>query len=93
MIIDVILDAKYDKIEGNYSPREFYHKILSYYDFWDGNGAYNPADKITAAMDFGTEKDVKAALCEYIIKMDYNYDIVSYILSENWIETEAKEAV
>ena len=54
MIIDRILD-RYDG--DAYSPKEFYNYCngLSYY-----------GDKIAAAMDGGTENDVRAAIAEYI---------------------------
>lgn len=73
MIIDRILD-RYDGDE--YSPKEFYNYCngLSYY-----------GDKIAAAMDYGTENDVKAAIAEYI-SGEYNPLIIAYVYSVSWLE-------
>ena len=47
------------------------------------------ADDITRAMDFGTEEDVKNALCRYIEKNEYNPLICDYIRKINWlVETD-----
>lgn len=84
MIIDRILDRK-DSLE--YDAKSFYLECLSY-----GKAGEN----ITRAMDFGTEDDVKAALCKYIQDNEYNYLLVDYINSLEWLrkcplelETEA----
>ena len=73
MIIDRILD-RYDG--DAYSPKEFYNYCngLSYY-----------GDKIAAAMDYGTENDVKAAIAEYI-SGEYNPLIIAYVYSVSWLE-------
>lgn len=79
MIIDCILDRKddenfygYDK----YNAKEFYLHILAY-------GMIG--GEITRAMDYGDEKDVKSALCRYIIDNEYNPEICNYICSKNWL--------
>ena len=73
MIIDRILD-RYDG--DAYSPKAFYNYCngLSYY-----------GDKIAAAMDGGTENDVRAAIAEYI-SGEYNPLIIAYVYSVNWLE-------
>lgn len=73
MIIDKILDRK-DGVP--YKPDRFYRDILPYGKIGHG---------ITAAMDYGTENDVKTALCEYIIGNNYNPEICGYIWSETWL--------
>lgn len=77
MIIDLILDRK-DGCE--YNAKEFYNDIMEYSTIFDGIG-----DKITFAMDYGTEKDVKKALCDYIIDNEYNPKICDFINNEKWL--------
>lgn len=80
MVIDLILDRK----DGEpYDPKHFYNECMEYSAIFDGM-----FDAITAAMDYGTEKDMKEALCEYIGKNGYNPEIMDYINSVNWIESE-----
>ena len=43
------------------------------------------ADGITRAMDGGTEEEVKAELCNYILKNGYNTEICKFIQSVNWL--------
>ena len=74
MIVDMILDRK-DGVP--YDAMEFYLSMLSY------GGYYG--DRISRAMDYGTEIQVKHALCEYIDGADYNPNIKDYINSVNWI--------
>lgn len=95
MIIDLILDRKDNEndisngythyrngITGEikeipaYNPRTFYFEMLSY-------GGYG--EDISMAMDYGTEEEVKKALCSYIDGCDYNPEIKEYINSVNWI--------
>ena len=77
MIIDLILDRK----DGcGYNAKEFYNEIMEYSTIFDGIG-----DKITFAMDYGTEKDVQKALCNYIIDNEYNPNICDFINSKNWL--------
>lgn len=74
MIIDRILDRK----DGTpYNAHDFYFYCLGY---MRGIG-----DKITAALDYGTEEDVKRALCEYVINNEYNPKICDYINSVSWL--------
>ena len=97
MIIDLILDRKDDDeliaqgythrqawngklIPLEFNPHKFYREVMEYSKIFDGIG-----DKITAAMDYGTDDDVKAALCDYIQANDYNPDICDYINAVNWI--------
>lgn len=76
MIIDLILDRK-DGVE--YNPHDFYIRCRQYEEDIDGV-------EITKAMDYGTDADVKEALCAYIIDFGYNPQIIKYVLSVPWIE-------
>jgi hypothetical protein len=40
---------------------------------------------ITAAMDGGTEEDVKRELCKYIKDNEYNMELCEYINKVNWL--------
>lgn len=72
MVIDYILDRK----DGyGYDVKEFYDACMAYEEF-----------DIARALDSGTEKDVKKALCNYVIDNDYSKSICKYINSENWLE-------
>lgn len=72
MVIDYILDRK----DGyGYDVKEFYDVCMAYEEF-----------DIARALDGGTEKDVKKALCDYVIDNDYPKSICKYINSENWLE-------
>ena len=71
-----IADEFKDGFVWNYDPREFYYCVLGY---------EKVGNEITAAMDYGTEKDVKQALCNYIDKQNYNPEIKNYINSVNWL--------
>ena len=74
MIIDLILDRK----DGNsYNAREFYFSVLEY-------GGPN-AERITRAMDSGTEQHVKHELCAYILENDYSPEICDYINGQSWL--------
>lgn len=101
MIIDCILDRKHhDKtiaqgytharccdgtiIDLRYDPHDFYMDIMQY----AGGCGESHANRITRAMDCGTETDVKSALCYYVIACDYNPEICDYINSVKWLETE-----
>lgn len=98
MIIDLILDRKcndediaagythYKDYNGNlisleYDPKQFYNEVMEYSGIFD-----HDFDYITAAMDYGTEKDVKNALCKYIDNGNYNPDIKDYIRNVNWLK-------
>ena len=79
MIIDKILDRK----DGTpYNAREFYNAMMEYEGFFK----FDPPFAISRAMDSGTEADVKAALCHYIISQEYNPEICDYINSVIWVE-------
>lgn len=82
MIIDRILDRKdneqYDGYDS-YNAKQFYLDVLEYGRI---------GDQITEAMDYGDEKDVKSALCRYIIDNDYNPEICTFICSKNWLDAE-----
>ena len=79
MIIDLILDRKDGFTE--YKPKEFYNECMEYNGIFKGI-----AEGITKAMDYGTEEEVKAELCEYIIKNGYNTEICNYVNSVDWLE-------
>ena len=83
MIIDLILDRKDNEEafgEDLYSSLDFYYEIRDYEEIFGLNG------DISKSMDYGTENDVKKALCDYIDKNDYNPEIKEYINSKSWIE-------
>lgn len=71
MLIDLILDRAADT---SYNPHDFYICAMEY-----------KQDEVTRAMDCGTENDVKAALCDYIRRNEYNSDIRAYIESVDWL--------
>ena len=76
MIIDRILDRK----DGHpYRAKEFYNDVFNY-----GEIGFD----ITRAMDSGSEKDVKKALCNYIMG-EYNPKICDYINKVQWLEDDA----
>lgn len=78
MIIDEILDRK----EGSaYSAHDFYMYCMKSSAIFGGIG-----DKITRALDYGTENDIKRALCDYVLKNGYNPKICDYINSVNWLD-------
>lgn len=79
MIIDLILDRKDEEKEtgvDSYSASDFYRSVVQYGKVgWD----------ITSAMDYGTEEDVKKALCAHIDDNGYNPKIKKYINSKEWL--------
>ena len=78
MVIDYILDRK----DGyGYDVKEFYDACMAYEEF-----------DIARALDGGTEKDVKKALCDYVIYNDYPKSICKYINSENWLDDDFYES-
>ncbi len=82
MIIDLILDRQ----DGEtYNAKSFYNSCIEYSTIFNGL-----ADDITRAMDCGTEEDVKKALCDYIIRQEYNLKIIEFINSKNWLINEPK---
>lgn len=84
MIIDKILDRKdYEEWaqQDAYNAKDFYDECMQYSAVF--NGAF---DYISLAMDYGTENDVKQALCKYIDDGEYNPKIKDYINRKNWLE-------
>ena len=79
MIIDLILDRK-EGYGTPYNTREFYNDVTAYEEGTDY--------KISRALDGGSEKDVKKALCEYVMG-EYNPKICNYINSVSWLEDDA----
>jgi hypothetical protein len=77
MIIDRILDRK-DFEE--YDAHDFYIYCMQINNFFGGI-----ADEITTAMDYGTNKDVQKALCNYVLNNEYNPKICDYINAVNWL--------
>ena len=80
MIIDLILDRKDNEVfDGvdTYNANDFYFDCLAY---------GNIGDDITEAIDYGTEAQVKCALCKYIDVNEYNPEIKDYINSKNWLK-------
>ena len=84
MIIDLILDRK-DDIEGGYidtyNAHDFYMECMGYNSIF-----YGIADGITRAMDGGTEEEVKAELCNYILRGGYNPEICEFINGVEWLK-------
>ena len=83
MIIDLILDRKDNISEGftdDYNAHDFYMECMGY-----NSTFYGIADGITRSMDGGTEEEVKAELCKYILKNGYNTEICEFIQSVNWL--------
>lgn len=74
MIIDLILDRKDGK---EYNKEAFFSEVLEYSK--EGN-FYDLAN----AFGLGSEKEVKEALCSYVIRNDYNPTICEFINSNNW---------
>ena len=83
MVIDCILDRRDAEKYGDfdYNAHDFYFNLLG----------YNPvSDNITLAMDYGTENDVKRALCDYITRGGYNPLIINYINARTWLENTSE---
>lgn len=76
MIIDLILDRK-DGIE--YNAKQFYLDVREYEDIFELGYA------ISKAMDYGTNLDIRKALCDYIEDNGYNHEIKDYVNSQKWI--------
>lgn len=77
MIIDLILDRR---AGAEYIQEEFYNNVSDYGITWPALSG-----PILEAMNHGTEKDVKKALCGYIEEAGYNMEICDYINSVEWI--------
>jgi len=99
MIIDLILDRKENDAlisegyefakdwNGNlvslkYDAKKFYWGVMRYVG--GCGGAY--AEKIASAMDGGEEEDVKKALCEYVVRNEYNPEICEYVNGVSWLD-------
>ena len=81
MIIDLILDRKDGEPFGDvYDERQVYFDVMHYNDLTP-----DASSEITAAMDYGTDADVRASLCRYIDQNGYNPEIKNYINSRRWI--------
>ena len=84
MIVDLILDRKDNEEwfgEDLYSALDFYHEVSDYSGL--AMGAF---DYIVDALDYGTEADVRKALCRYIDENEYNENIKKYINSRDWLD-------
>ena len=77
MIIDLILDRR---AGDEYDPRRFYSEVSEDGDVWP-----DLAYPIIRAMYGGEERDVKAALCDYVVGNGYPDDIAEYVNSVNWL--------
>lgn len=85
MIIDKICD-RLDDIENgeyNYKAKQFYGDVQDY-----GEIGFS----ITYAMDYGTETEVKKALCEYVERNGYSENIKTFINSVNWLTDDEEDA-
>ena len=84
MIIDLILDRKDDEESkfpiNDYSADEFFRNVYRNDVIFDGIGK-----QILDAMAFGSEAEVKRALCSYIDDQDYNPEIKHFVNSVNWL--------
>lgn len=79
MVVDYILDRK----QGvPYDAKDFYDYVQDEYSIWHSDIFEN----ILLALDYGTNEDVQKALCNYIIKQDYNLKICDYINSMDWLQ-------
>jgi hypothetical protein len=79
MIIDLILDRK----DGTpYNPKEFYNDVMEY------ESVFNLDRSISSALDYGDEKEIKKALCDYVINQGYNKNIRNYINDVRWLESD-----
>lgn len=76
MIIDLILDRKDCNV---YNAKDFYFSVLEY------ESTFSMDNNISMALDYGTETDIKRALCQYIDNNEYNPAIKKYINSVDWL--------
>lgn len=75
MIVDIILDRKDGFKFGKEQLKDMYDESMMF-----------GFDYLSRALDYGTEEDVKKALCRYIDEQDYNPNIKEYINSVNWLK-------
>lgn len=78
MIIDLILDRKNGR---RYSAHDFYLEVRKYESL--GVGVHG--EDISIAMDYGDNRDVQRALCQYIQRNGYPADIEDHIRSQVWV--------
>lgn len=64
----------------HYSAAAFYRRVWEY---------GSVGEDIRQALDYGTEEDVKRALCGYIDGNEYNPEIKDYINSVDWLDGAA----
>lgn len=83
MIIDLVLDRK-DNEEA--FGKDLYNSLVFYCDVLDCEAIFEMNGDISKAMDYGTENDVKKALCDYIDNNEYNPEIKKYIRSKEWLD-------
>lgn len=79
-VVDVHPDVPENLRNGyvyHYTPEAFYREVFQYGEI---------GHEITAALDYGTEADVKEALCRYIDRGEYASNIKDYINSVNWLD-------
>lgn len=76
--VDIVEEdgVKFTKIPLKYSAKAFYQQVLMYGEVGHG---------ISEAMDYGTEDDVKRALCKYIEDGGYNMELCNYINERSWL--------
>ena len=79
MIIDLILDRK----DGTpYNAIDFYRDVMEY------ESDFNLDRSISSALDYGDEKAVRKALCDYVINQGYNKNICNYINDVQWLKSD-----
>lgn len=78
MIVDLILDRRDGR---HYSAHDFYLEVRKY----ERIGVGTNGEDISLAMDYGDNRDVQRALCQYIQRNGYPADIESYIKSQVWV--------
>lgn len=92
MLVDFILDRKDAADYGEvYEPKELYDYVSDLYADcveWKQDEGAKIYEKILQALDYGTEKDVRGALCNYIIKNNYNCAICDFICTQKWLEAD-----
>lgn len=75
MLIDTICERREAEVAG--MP---YHAIDLYCSALDTH-----RHDVSSAMDYGTEDDVRNALCAYIDRNGYSPDLKTYIRSRVWL--------
>lgn len=85
MIIDVILDAKYEALNKPLTDKEAMD-ILE-------EAALFKFDYIVAAFDSLNNSEVQKALCRYIDDQGYNPEIKKFIISKTWVTENEPEGI